>query len=155
MSDSDDPDPYLATRGRACSLKLSYCNQILKLIRIKSNNASAQWSPAICLALYVFPIRILMLDGNSSRWNFFIVIESFIPLWYFCGFFPFYVIVNLFLQIWKIHLLVISIKVMENPPVLPVGWTRAPCRHFSKVHQSRSRILSLRMIVIMSLMKMI
>ena len=67
MSDGDDPDPYRATRGRACSLKLSYCNQILKLIRIKSNIISAQWSPAICLALYVFPIRILMLDDNSSR----------------------------------------------------------------------------------------
>ena len=69
MSDGDDPDPYRATRGRACSLKLSYCNQILKLIRIKSNIISAQWSRAIYLALYVFPIRILMLYDNSWRWK--------------------------------------------------------------------------------------
>ena len=50
MSDGDDPDPYRATRGRACSLKLSYCNQILKLIRIKSNIIPAQWSLAILYA---------------------------------------------------------------------------------------------------------
>ena len=27
------PHPYLATRGRACSLKLSYCNQISNIIQ--------------------------------------------------------------------------------------------------------------------------
>ena len=54
MSDCDDPDPYRATRGRACSLKLSYCNQILKLIRIKSNIVSAQWSQSYMLGIVQF-----------------------------------------------------------------------------------------------------
>ena len=57
------PLPYLATRGRACSLKLSYCNQILKLIRIKSNIISAQWSQSYMLGI----VRFSNQDFNAWR----------------------------------------------------------------------------------------